>query len=236
VRRSPTVAVTALLALTLVACGPDEGDATDDDARTAQLEAELADAERRVGELEDEVATLQAELDEARLADDGTTTPDEADGDDDPGPDPGPGGQAAGDPQPLRSAEGLVEQLRTRFAPADLPDGWEPDATGWRELDPPAGLEDAYDTPGALAFDLAAALDADVLGADQWETTTRVLLDEEDPDLGYVAVLSWGLADDAVQGRDVRMTITRGEAGWSPGGAEERVHCLRGVTDDDRCV
>jgi hypothetical protein len=62
-----------------------------------------------------------------------------------------------------------------------------------------------------------------------------VLLDQSDPDQAYVAVLSYGMADDAVAGRDVRMTITRSDDGWEPGGAEERFHCMRGV-DGDLCV
>jgi hypothetical protein len=138
-------------------------------------------------------------------------------------------------PQPIRSAEGLHEQLRLRFGPDEVPDGFEPGTTDWRDREPPAELEETYDTPGALAFALAAALDAEVLGADLWETTTRVLHDQSDDDQAYVAVLSWGFADDAVVGRDVRMTITRTDDGWTPGGTEERSHCLRGV-DDDLCV
>jgi hypothetical protein len=137
-------------------------------------------------------------------------------------------------PQPIRSAEGLHEQLRRRFGTDELPAGHEPGTTEWRDREPPAALAESYDTPGELAFALAAALDAEALGEDLWETTTRVLHDQSDADQAYVAVLSWGFADDAVVGRDVRMTITRTDDGWVPGGTEERSHCLRGV-DDEVC-
>jgi hypothetical protein len=138
-------------------------------------------------------------------------------------------------PQPIRSAEGLHEQLRLRSASDELPEGHEPGSTDWRDREPPADLDDAYDTPGELALALALALDAELLGEELWETTTRVLLDHSDDDQAYVAVLSWGFADDAVVGRDVRMTVTRTGDGWAPGDVEERHHCLRGV-DDDECV
>jgi hypothetical protein len=137
-------------------------------------------------------------------------------------------------PQPIRSAEGLHEQLRLRFEADELPEGHEPGTTDWRDREPPAGLAETYDTPGELAFALAAGLDAEVLGEDLWETTTRVLHDRSDDEQAYVAVLSWGFADDALVGRDVRMTITRTPGGWAPGGIEERHHCLRGV-DDEVC-
>jgi hypothetical protein len=144
-------------------------------------------------------------------------------------------GEALDGPQPIRSAEGLHEQLRLRAAPGELPEDHEPGSTDWRDREPPADLGDGHDTPGELALALAAALDAELLGEELWETTTRVLPDHSDGDQAYVAVLSWGFADDAVVGRDVRMTITRTGDGWAPGDVEERHHCLRGV-DDDGCV
>jgi hypothetical protein len=144
-------------------------------------------------------------------------------------------GDALDGSQPIRSAEGLHEQLRLRSASGELPEGHDPGSTDWRDREPPADLGDGYDTPGALALALAAALDAELLGEELWESTTRVLPDHSDDDQAYVAVLSWGFADDAVVGRDVRMTITRTGDGWAPGAAEERHHCLRGV-DDDVCV
>jgi hypothetical protein len=168
-----------------------------------------------------------AALDDGTAADDeGTDTADTEDADAEDGPDA---------PQPIRSAEGLHEQLRLRFGTDELPEEHEPGTTDWRDREAPADVAETYDTPGELAFALAAALDAEALGEDLWETTTRVLHDQSDADQAYVAVLSWGFADDAVVGRDVRMTITRTDGGWAPGGVEERHHCLRGV-DDDVCV
>jgi len=142
-------------------------------------------------------------------------------------------GDTAATPQPLWSAEGLPEQLRTLLPEgADLPDGFEPGTTAWQATELPDGLDPDYPTPGALALDLARAADADNLGMDTWETTTRVLPDDADENLAYVAVLSYGYGDDAVAGRDLRITITRDGEDWTAGGAEERFHCRRGVTDD----
>jgi hypothetical protein len=172
-------------------------------------------------------------------ADEGADTPEEGTERpaalEDPIDEDAPDGDAPDGPQPIRSAEGLHEQLRLRSAPGELPEGHEPGSTDWRDREPPADLGDRYDTPGELALALAAALDAELLGEELWETTTRVLPDHSDDDQAYVAVLSWGFADDAVVGRDVRMTITRTGDGWAPGDVEERHHCLRGV-DDDVCV
>jgi hypothetical protein len=229
--RRTTTATVALAALVAVACGTEDGDdQAASEERIAALEEELAQAERRADELADRNAELEAELEaeradsdpEPRTDEDEPTEPDAT-------PDPAPS------PQPMRSAEGLNEQLRLLFDPGDLPEGYEPGSTDWRPHDPPADLDDTYGSPGELAIALAAALDAGSLGQDLWETTTRVLLDQSDPDQAYVAVLSYGMADDAVAGRDVRMTITRSDDGWEPGGAEERFHCMRGV-DGDLCV
>jgi hypothetical protein len=229
--RRTTTATVALAALVAVACGTEDGDdqAAGED-RIAALEEELAQAERRADDLAEENAELEAELEAAR-ADEGPEAGTDEDGTTEPDETPEP----AASPQPMRSAEGLNEQLRLLFDPGDLPDGYEPDSTDWRPHDAPADLDGSYGSPGELAFALAAALDAGSLGQDLWETTTRVLLDRSDPDQAYVAVLSYGMADDAVAGRDVRMTITRSDDGWEPGGAEERFHCMRGV-DGDLCV
>jgi hypothetical protein len=234
--RRTTTATIALAALVTVACGTeDSSDQAATDERIAALEQELAQAERRADDLADENAELEAELEaelSAERADD--RADDRADGDGATDPDEAPHEPAAS-PQPMRSAEGLNEQLRLLFDPGDLPEGYEPGSTDWRALDPPGGLDDTYSSPGELAIALAAELDAEALGQDLWETTARVLLDQSDPEQAYVAVLSYGMADDAVAGRDVRMTVTRSDDGWEPGGAEERFHCLRGV-DADLCV
>jgi hypothetical protein len=231
--RRTTTATVALAALVAVACGTEDGDdRAASEERIAALEDELAQAERRADDLAQENAELEAELEAERADEDAETRSDE-DRTVEDGTDESP--QPDASPQPMRSAEGLNEQLRLLFDRGDLPEGYEPGSTDWRPHDPPADLDGSYGSPGELALALAAALDAESLGQDLWETTTRVLLDQSDPDQAYVAVLSYGMADDAVAGRDVRMTITRSDGGWEPGGAEERFHCLRGV-EGDLCV
>lgn len=230
-----TVGSVAVAALLLAACGPDEPDDVDQTARVGELEAELAEAEREAEQLREENDELRVQLDAA------DAEPDDAPADDPPADEPADddtddprtgGDEPAAQPQQERSPEGLVDQLRMLFPPAGAPAEWDPDSTPWQPAELPDGLQDSYETLGALAFDLAAALDAQALGMDTWETTVRALPDDEDADQAYVAVLSWGFADDAVAGRDLRVTVTGGDGAWSPGGAEERFHCRRGVTDD----
>jgi hypothetical protein len=229
--RSTSTTVVALTALLTVACGAGEDVGPAADEPSVAVEDDEATEEDHGGDAEARDDAGDADAGDAEAADEDHGDAGDGDGDDPTAPDDG----AATSPQPIRSAEGLPEQLRLLFDPGELPEGFEPDTTGWRDHEPPAGLDDAYGSPGALALALAVALDAEALGEDLWETTTRVLLDQSDPDQAYVAVLSWGLADDAVVGRDVRMTITRSDDGWEPGGAEERHHCQRGV-DGDRCA
>ena len=234
------VALAAVLALGIAACGePDDDGDGELAARVAELEAELDDARDQVDDLEAENAELTASL-EADDADDvaDDDAPDDASDDttdDAPADDPAPTAEAA---QP-RTAEGLIDQLRAHLQAGqdDLPDEWEPGATEWEAYDVPDAVQGTYDTPGAVMAALAAETDASQLGQDQWETTIRVLYDEDDEDLAYGAMLSWGFLDDSVAGRDVRITITRTADGWEPGGAEQRFQCLRGVTDDgELCV
>jgi regulator of replication initiation timing len=230
------VAILASAALVLAACGEDEPiDDAGAQERIEELEAELDETREEAARLLEENEQLHEQVRELR--EDETDEPDpEADATEDEEPDEEVDDDPpAAAPQPERTPEGLHEQLRTLFE-RDEPEDFDPGTTDWTSAEHPEGLEDAYDSPGALAFDLAAVLDAPSLGMDTWETTTRVLLDEDDPDVAYVAVLSWGFADDAVAGRDYRMTITHDDGAWTPGGAEERFHCRRGVTDDDLCV
>jgi hypothetical protein len=207
------------LALALTACG--DGDGGDDDtelqARVAELEQERDAADARADSLAEENERLEAELSELRAERD-----DAADGEAD----------ERAEPAPVRTPEGLVDQLRAHLARPDEPEEFEPDTTDWRTFELPDGLETTHDSPGAAASALLEALEAESLGQDVWEATTRVLLDPDDQDTAYVAVLSWGWADDATEGRDVRVTLTRADDGeWELGGAEAREHCRRGVTD-----
>jgi hypothetical protein len=184
------------------------------DDRVDDLEAELAEVRDRVDDLESRTAALEAELGE-----------DVGEGPDEP---------TASEPARPRTAEGLIDQLRVYLRDLDaLPDGFEPGVTNWTEFEVPEEVQDVYDTPGEVMAQLAAVEDAPQLGTDVWETTIRVLLDEDDPDLAYGAMLSWGFLDDSVEGRDVRITLTRTDDDqWEPGGAEQRFQCIRGVTDD----
>ena len=233
------LATLSVLLLIAAACGPDDPDPPADPAdqeRIADLETSLADAEERIRDLEVDNENLEAALEAAREDDDPAT--------DDPDADPDDGTAPAGtaiDPAEQRSAEGLVDQLRARILAVQdgsLPDEWEPGTTDWEPFDVPSAVAGTYDTPGEVMTALATEIEAAGLGTDQWETTIRVLLDEDDPDLAYGAVLGWGFLDDSVTGRDVRITLTQTEDGrWEPGGAEQRFHGLRGVTDDgELCV
>ncbi|TVR32134.1 MAG: hypothetical protein EA388_12465 [Nitriliruptor sp.] len=231
-RRNSTSALLLVLLLALTACGdPEPDDQADPQAqeRIEELEAELEQLKDRVGELEQENQALEDEL-AAREDADPEDDPDAAD--EQPAPtDP------LEDVADTWTAEGLIDQLRVHLQDpgleAEMPEGWEPGKTDWVPFEAPDGVAGTYDTPGEVVAALAAAIDAALLGRDQWETTIRVLTDEDDPDLAYGAVLGWGFLDDSVVGRDVRITLTRTDDDrWEPGGAEQRQHCMRGVTDD----
>jgi hypothetical protein len=205
-----------VLALALTACGDGNGaeDDTELQARVAELEQERDAAEQRADSLAEENERLEEELVDLRAEGDDEDTDERP------------------QPAPVRTSEGLVDQLRTHLPRPDEPEEFEPGTTDWRAFDLPADLEDTHDSPGAAATALLEALEGESLGQDVWEATTRVLLDPDDQDTAHAAVLSWGWADDAVAGRDVRVTLTRTEEGeWQLGGAEAREHCRRGVTD-----
>lgn len=237
-RTRPVLAILSVLALIATGCGPDDPEppadqtAAADQERVDELEASLDDAEQRVRELEADNEALASDLAAARDADE------PADGDADDAADDGE--PSAISPAQQRTAEGLIDQLRARIITQDgeFPDGWEPGTTDWEPFEVPAEVDGSYDSPGAVMTALAAAIEAPGLGTEQWETTIRVLPDDDDPDLAYGAVLAWGYLDDAVAGRDVRITLTRTDDDqWQPGGAEQRFQCMRGVTDDgELCV
>jgi outer membrane murein-binding lipoprotein Lpp len=234
VRRS---ALSSVFVLVLVAsgCGDDEPspDAAAEE-RVEELEGEVEDLRARVDDLEAENEALETELGAVR--EDEPNDEDAAE-DEDPAEDE----QATA---PLEwpsevaqewTAEGLVEQLRVHVRDVDeieMPEGWEPGMTAWVPFEVPEAVAGTYETPGEIMVELAAVIDAPLLGQDQWETTVRVLADEDDPDLAYGALLAWGFLDDSVIGRDVRITLTRTDDGWEPGGAEQRQHCMRGVSGD----
>ncbi len=219
--RSRTVASALVLALGLAACGTDDERAQDDahveEDRLAEVEQERDDARELAEERAAEIERLDREVE--RLEDQLAQAPEEP-----------------ASPQPLRTPEGLTDQLRLHLGFGDLPEGFDPGSTGWTSFDLPTAAVGTYAEPGDAAAAVLHELEAAGLGLDVWEATARVLLDPEDQALAYAAVLSWGWADDAVIGRDVRVTLTRTDDGeWETGGAEARHHCIRGVTDDDRC-
>ncbi|HVL97792.1 MAG TPA: hypothetical protein VM324_00675 [Egibacteraceae bacterium] len=204
--------VCCALVLLLAACGPGGESGTDDEA--ADVRAQLEQAQERIAELEGELEAAQ-----------------EAAHDDDTEPTP-PGDR--GEPATPHTPEGLVEQLRTYFPAADLPEGWQPGTTSWVPADVPVGYgqadDPAFGTPGELATALAAEVAGPQLGSDVWEVTARVLASEGAE--ATAAVLVWGLADDAVAGSDLRLYLARNDTGWYVDSAEERFHCRRGVSGD----
>lgn len=223
--RHPGLALAAAGLLLVTACAGGEGD------RVAQLEQELEQAHRDNEELQARIADLDEQL--AGQPDGGGEPGGDAPGQPGEG---GEGGGASGEPEQPWTPEGLTDQLRTLFPPSDPPEGWTPGTTDWEPFDLPDGFADAvHEELGLVGVALLEVLEGPALGLNAWESTVRALPDD-DPDRGEVAVLSWGIADDAVQGRDVRVTVTRSADGWQAEGAEVRHHCARGVTDDDLCV
>jgi len=231
--RRATIASLAVLGVATFGCGtdadPDPGAGADEsgaeeptadrstDERVDQLGAELAEVRDRVDELDLRTEALEQQIGEQPSE---PTEPDT-------------------EVARLRTPEGLIDQLRVYLRDLDaLPDEFEPGVTDWTSFEVPDEVDGTYDTPGEVVAELAAVTDAPQLGTDVWETTIRVLLDEDDPDLAYGAVLSWGFLDDSIEGRDVRITLTRTDDDrWEPGGAEQRFHCMRGVTDDgELCI
>jgi hypothetical protein len=223
---SPLIVVAAL-ALGCAADGADaetagEPPATAGENARGGVPAQLEELRERVDDLERRTEALEAA---SEGPPDGVTDPEPAPGSD--------------EPARLRTPEGLIDQLRVYLRDLEgMPEEWEPGVTDWSPFEIPDEVQGVYDTPGEIVAELAAVTDAPQLGTEVWETTIRVLLDEDDPDLAYGAVLSWGFLDDSIEGRDVRITLTRTDDDrWEPGGAEERFQCMRGVTDDgELCI
>ncbi|GEM_PF-2294720 len=226
--RRHTFPAILLVLLLIAACGdadPDDGPDPQDQQRIEELEAELDQLRDRVDELEQENEALEDEVTALREA-----VPDDDVNDDAAAPIEWPDEVAD-----VWTAEGLIDQLRVhlRDPEAEMPEGWEPGMTAWAPFEVPDAVLGVYDTPGEVMAELAAVVDAPLLGRDQWEVTIRVLTDADDPDLAYGALLGWGFLDDSVVGRDIRITLTRtDDQRWEPGGAEQRQHCMRGVSDD----
>ena len=200
-------AVLVVLVLSAASCAPGD-DEPGNEARVEEREAELTQARERIRELEAELAEAGEEPAEGEP-------------------------QPAGTPAPPRTPEGLVEQLHTYFADEALPEGVQPGTTAWEAADIPPGFGEAdgsgHATPGELVTALVGELAGVQLGSDAWEVTARVLAGEDGE--ATAAVLTWGLADDAIAGSDLRLYLARGDAGWYVESAEERFRCRRGVSD-----
>lgn len=221
-RMPTTIVVTAVLALTLSACGEQPGDERGQQGEIDRLEAELAEASTTISEQQRELEKQQATIDRLRG---------------EQGDAEGQEGQSQDSPASPRTAAGLVEQLHTYFPPDEQPEGWEPDSTDWRSIEVPEGFAEAdspgYDSPGRLLAALVDQASADQLGRDLWEVLARVLVEQDDAAVG--AILEWGLADDAVAGVDTRLQLRAADAGWYVESAEQRSHCRRG-SDGERCA
>jgi hypothetical protein len=236
-RRSASPVILLVLLLVLAGCGDD--DPHDDRAqqRVEELEEENEALEGELGQVRDRLESLEQQND---ALEDQLTALQEASPDDERADDPNEADDEAiawpSEVAEAWTAEGLIDQLHLHVrdpADADLPEGWDPGMTAWVPFEVPDEVRGVYDTPGAVMAELAAVVDAPLLGRDQWEVAIRVLIDEDDPDLAYGTLLGWGFLDDVVVGRDLRITLTRtdGER-WEPGGAEQRLHCMRGVSGD----
>lgn len=251
-RRNVSLPMLLVLLLIVVGCGdngPDDSLDPAEQPRVEELETEIAQLRDRVDELEQQNEVLEGELtrmgetssdddanDEANddVNDDAN---DEANDDDENDDDAAAPIEWPNEVAREWTAKGLIDQLRLHLrdpeAEADMPEGWEPGMTAWVPFEVPDEVQGAHDTPGEVMAGLARGVDAAMLGYDQWEVTIRVLLDDDDPDLAYGALLGWGFLDDSVVGRDIRITLTRTDDGrWQPGGAEQRQHCRRGVSAD----
>ena len=71
------------------------------------------------------------------------------------------------------------------------------------------------------------------LGESVWEQTARVWTDGPDTAVGIL--MQWGFQDDAIAGRDFRISMRRVQAEWRVDRIEERYHCRRRVSAAGLC-
>jgi hypothetical protein len=108
-----------------------------------------------------------------------------------------------------------------------------PGTTPWTPLSNEVQTVEAS-SPGSLLMRVISSQQwADVLGDAVWEQTTRVLVDDSGAATGVV--LQWGFMDDAVAGRDFRVSMRRTGDVWKVESIERRFHCQRGVSADGQC-
>ncbi len=146
---------------------------------------------------------------------------------------------------PLWDAEGAAAQPRVWELSGTIPEdmGWEPGTTDWQSSERAVPVElsrDADDLPGSAGEAVHAFVGSQnftsMLGRDTWEITTRVYDNEGVEGQATGFVLKWGFKDDALAGRDYRLSLQEVNAGWYIETIEERYQCRRGVTDDGLCL
>jgi len=71
------------------------------------------------------------------------------------------------------------------------------------------------------------------LGEDICDQTRRVLRDDTGGAEGVI--LHWGMKDDAVAGRDYRVTMEQGDAGWQVTTVSMRLQCRLGISEKGVC-
>lgn len=223
--RRPSLLLALLGATVLLMAGCAAPEEPGDEPSSSELREERDELRTQLDATEEELRAAEAELERLQERVDRRDAEDET-------PEPEPDAPAR-----PRTPEGLIDQPRASIDPEGLPEGFEPGTTPWESYDLPEAVDGAFERPGDVAFEIAEAIGGTNLGGPDgaWETTVRVLLDEDDPDLATAAVLRWGFLDDAVAGEDVRVTLVRDDEGWRAGGAERRLHCIRGVTEDGLC-
>jgi hypothetical protein len=146
---------------------------------------------------------------------------------------------AAESPSPW-TPEGLEAQPAMALLKGEAPGptGYTPATTAWRPVavDTPAAAPAGHGgTPGGFLSWFAQARGwPDVVGDAVWEQTIRVLPEGEERATGVV--LQWGLKDDAVAGRDLRVRLRLRDGLWHADSAEERFHCRRRITRDGECA
>lgn len=241
----PAMAGAAACALLLAACGQGDdseltGDVADDDGLASHiivLEEEMASLHDRLRQTQADLRAVEDALvdaedareraEEARAeaeralagAPEGTgdepdvIVPDTTPLDETPEPPASPGTTPGLSEQLHLWAAGVMGEQRAvtgTWQAQEVPDGYG------RGDDPP------YSTPGEVVFALAQERYGASLG-DDWEVTSRVLLADEDA--AVAVILAWGMADEAVVGHDIRVTLRRVDDRWHVRAIEERPHC-----------
>ncbi|RFA25776.1 hypothetical protein CAI21_18605 [Alkalilimnicola ehrlichii] len=96
-------------------------------------------------------------------------------------------------------------------------------------------VESEAEQPETLLLAYAQAeAERGALGRDVWERSLRLWHADAERAIGVVA--SWGMKDDAIAGRDIKLHLQQVEGRWQVEDVFERYHCRRGVSDDGLCL